>query len=127
MVANNGDGRIALFAGGEGGLALRDAEANGNLPHPTALALAQFGSQFLEIYVSTEGREAVDRISLSFNVPVAELVPLDTQELALVATLLATDVFPAGATSDVRLETSNLRSEAALASFQPDSQPLEAA
>jgi hypothetical protein len=119
VVANNGDGRIALLLGGDG-LTLQDAVASGDLPHPTALAFAHLGSGILELYVSTEGREAVDRISLSFNVPVAELVPLEAQELALVATLLSSGAEPPLGFDAPALEAQARIAEAALAAFQPE-------
>jgi hypothetical protein len=67
VVANNGDGRLALFLGGNQGLSLSQVliPTQTGLPHPTALALDSFGDGLLSFYASTEGLEAATL--LAFN------------------------------------------------------------
>ena len=65
LVANEGDGAIALFLSGLGGLALSGEMTNTDAPNPTSLALDALTGNVLEFYVGTQGREAATR--LAFN------------------------------------------------------------
>jgi hypothetical protein len=103
VVANNDDGRVALLLGTVGGPVLTRVFSTEGLAHPTDLALSEDGRQ---LYVTSEGAEAVARFSLDFGtaipVPVgpggfgpgepvqrlAEVLPLSESTLATVATLV---------------------------------------
>jgi large repetitive protein len=116
LVANNGDGRLALFLGGLDGLDLAASMEDLVGLHPTALALDALTGNLLRFYVGTEGG---DPALLELNVPAApvtpavllaqlQLQPLSESSLALIATLLivpedttpgeseATNAVPAG-------------------------------
>ena len=58
VVANNGDGNIALFEGGENGLSLTSILSAPGLPNPSALALASITGSSLEFYAANEGEDA---------------------------------------------------------------------
>jgi hypothetical protein len=63
LVANNGDGRLALFLAGADGLGLAGLLSEGPGQHPTALAKDENGI----IYVSIEGSVAVLRVTLGLG------------------------------------------------------------
>ena len=65
IVANEGDGEIALFLGGLGDLAFSGELTNPNAPNPTSLALDALTGNVLNFYASTEGLEAATK--LAFN------------------------------------------------------------
>src|SRR5208337_2270364 len=65
LVANNGDGRLALFLGGRDGLDLAESMVDPAVPHPTALALDVLTGNLLQFYAGTEGVEAATL--LAFN------------------------------------------------------------
>ncbi len=103
VVANNGDGVLALFEGDSEGLTLTSTETELNLPNPTALAFAGLLGGEVQFYAATEGREAAALVALSLGggevsplapapLPgssgVAQLVSLQETSLALVGTLL---------------------------------------
>ena len=108
VVANNGDGAISLFLGQEDGLSLEAIRFLADLPHPTALALAEATTTELDVYVAGEGTEAVRLLSfvssdlgpialatsasLGFvgngQGQVGDLLPLQDTFLATVAVLL---------------------------------------
>ncbi len=60
LVANNGDGRPALFLAGPDGLALAADFTQEDLPHPTSLVMDSLGT----IYSSTEGIESAVQVLL---------------------------------------------------------------
>src|SRR4051812_18573622 len=104
VVANNGNGTLALFEGGEEGLSLMSTASDPELPSPTALVYAGIDGSQVQFYAATEGREAAALVALSLGgvaaapVPLepvgspqpvlAQLVPLQESSLALVGTLL---------------------------------------
>ncbi len=116
LVANNGDGRLALFLGGLDGLDLTEWMVNPAVPHPTALALDVLTGNLLQFFVGTEGVETATLLAFEMSgedasdgggvtVPVpppvqqvARLQPLGESSLALIATLLSvtTDTTPGG-------------------------------
>ena len=63
LVANNGDGTLALFEGGPGGLSLASAFQRPEFPHPTALAMSDDGL----IFAGTESSDAAIRVSLGLG------------------------------------------------------------
>jgi hypothetical protein len=84
LVANNGDGRIALLLGEEGGISLAQTYSRADVPHPTALALA-VSNAALQLYVTDESRESAILLT-SFGIPIS-FTDRDTQRRLL------TDVF----------------------------------
>ncbi|MBV8231013.1 MAG: VCBS repeat-containing protein, partial [Planctomycetaceae bacterium] len=91
LVANNGDGRLALFLGGSDGLEPSINFENPDLPNPTALAMDDLG----RIFGVSEGDEAAVLITLGLGPgeqQVPQLQPLSPASLAVVATLLSTTV-----------------------------------
>jgi hypothetical protein len=107
VVANNGDGNIALLTGGENGLTLSSVLSSSGLPNPSGLAMASFGGGNLEFYATTEGEESaallgfqleesatssspsvstVSTVSTAGASP--QLLSLNESSLALVGTLL---------------------------------------
>jgi hypothetical protein len=113
VVANNGDGALALFEGGPNGLSLASTLFEPDLPSPTALAFSGMTGGEVEFYAATEGREAAILVALSLGgsitpsgpgetpgplpVPaseagVAQLVAIDDSSLALVGSLLIVTV-----------------------------------
>ena len=102
LVANNGDGHLALFLGGPGGLDLAKVFEDAGLPQPTSLAMDGSGA----IYGSSAGNELAVQVTLGLGVAgtpsplpsapveqqIAALQPLDETSLALVATLLTVTV-----------------------------------
>ena len=123
LVANEGDGNLALFLGGLDGLeALEETMASPDVPNPTALAFDALSGNVLQFYAGTAGIEAATL--LQFNLgdegatggglasptpsptpvqAVASLQPLGGSSLAIVATLLTTttEVTPAGSAVEV--------------------------
>ncbi len=108
LVAHNGDGAVALLFGEQGGLGLRALQSLGDLAHPTALALARVTGGELDVYMTGEDAEAVQRLSFVLDFgpialaqvdrglplgggreQVADLLPLEDTTLAVVATLLS--------------------------------------
>src|SRR5262249_1793208 len=76
MVANKGDGQVALLLGEADGLALAQTFAHPDVPHPTALALSDEGDR-LDVYVAEEGQEsALLLTSFGIVVPVEVRGPL---------------------------------------------------
>src|SRR5206468_3277767 len=117
LVANEGDGVLALFLGGPGGLELAGTMERPEVPNPTSLAFDSLSGDVLQFYAATAGVEAATR--LQFNLGdggaagngiaspepspttttlVARLQPLGESSLAIVATLLTVtaEVTPAG-------------------------------
>lgn len=119
VVANNGNGAIALFTGSVTGLTLLQTLQSALTPHPTALALANLDGNFLGLYVGTAGIEAAFYLQFDFHQQsegsfllqaalaqatlrgisgqlVAELLPLkgNAASLLQVATLLTTPGLP---------------------------------
>ena len=109
LVANNGDGRLALFLGGLDGLDLTESMVDPAVPHPTALALDVLTGNLLQFFAGTEGVETATLLAFDLGgegagagggggvaVPVsppvqqvARLQPLSESSLALIATLLS--------------------------------------
>ena len=58
LVANNGDGRLALFLAGSEGLTSAGVFSQADLPNPTSLAMDSLGT----IYGTTEGLESAIRV-----------------------------------------------------------------
>ncbi|HJZ94453.1 MAG TPA: VCBS repeat-containing protein, partial [Gemmataceae bacterium] len=69
VVANNGDGRVALFLGEADGPALARAFSRSDILHPTALALTAEG----DLYFTDEGREAAILLT-SFGIPLPSAI-----------------------------------------------------
>jgi len=102
MVANNGDGNIALFQPGDNGLALSSVLSASGLPNPSSLAFASFNGGNLEFYATTEGEASASLLGFQLEEPgstlsltstgstsgSAQLVSLNESSLALVGTLL---------------------------------------
>jgi hypothetical protein len=105
VVANNGDGALALFEGGPEGLTLFSTQTTPELPSPTALAFSALSGGQVQFYAATEGREAAILVALSLagesgllpspgalvpSIPenVAQLVAVSESSLALVGSLL---------------------------------------
>ena len=65
VVANNGDGHLALVLGGSGGLSLSQSLSNPAAPNPTSVSFGGFADNVLSFYVSTSGREAA--LEMAFN------------------------------------------------------------
>src|SRR5262249_11272879 len=110
VVANNGDGALALFTGGPDGLTLFSTTFEPDLPNPTALAFAGVVGDKFEFSGPPEGREAAILVALSLGgqsplpppitepsvtpagTDVAQLVALDDSSLALVGSLVIVTV-----------------------------------
>jgi hypothetical protein len=97
VVANNGDGVLALLEGGADGLTLTSTLTAPGLPSPTALALSTFTGGEVNFYATNEGREAALLLTFTLSggsspplLPgaTAQLLPLSESALALVGTLL---------------------------------------
>jgi hypothetical protein len=92
IVANNGDGHLALLEGGADGLIL-DPDIQ-ELLNPTALALSSFTGGLVEVYAATEGSEAATLLTFQLGgetggMPtVPGLQPLRDAALPLIASLL---------------------------------------
>ena len=67
LVANNGDGRLALFLGGRDGLDLAESMVDPAVPHPTALALDVLTGNLLQFYAGTEGVEAATLLAFDLD------------------------------------------------------------
>jgi hypothetical protein len=65
VVGDNGNGRIALFAGSPDGLTLSQTITSEDVPSPTSLSFAGVADGVLSFYAGTEGREAATL--LAFN------------------------------------------------------------
>lgn len=112
VVANSGDGTLALFEGGPDGLTPFSTGTDPELPNPTDLAFSALTGGEVQFYGATEGREAAVLVALSLvseTAPeepspspsppaapslntVAQLVPLQESSLALVGSLLITTI-----------------------------------
>ena len=97
VVANNGDGQVALLAGGPQGLSVEEVSRALDLLSPTGLAPASFQNDTLEVYATTEGQETASLLVFSLggldNPSAAAggglaLLPLQESSLPLIATLL---------------------------------------
>ena len=100
VVGNTGDGVLALFQGGSGGLILSSSMTESDVPSPTALVFSALTGGEVQFFAATAGRE--EAIPLSFDLDVtpitapvppsppvvAQLVPLNESSLSLVGTLL---------------------------------------
>jgi RNA polymerase sigma factor (sigma-70 family) len=120
IVADNGDGHLALLEGGAEGLILSpDILESPELPNPTDLAFSSFIGDQVEFYATTEGREAVTLLIFLLGgetgppdtspapggiAQVAQLLPLSDSSLPLITTMLiltietSTAGIPQGAT-----------------------------
>jgi hypothetical protein len=102
VVANSGDGVLALFDGGPQGLVMANSESEQGLPAPTVMSFAALTSGAVELYAATAGPEAADLVTLSLSIagettsgrsdfsgaaPV-QLVSLNGSSLPLLATVL---------------------------------------
>ena len=121
IVANNGDGHVALLKGSAEGLILDPRDIQ-DLLSPTALALSSFTGGLVQVYAATEGNE--DATLLTFQLggepggmpTVPGLQPLRDAALPLIATLLTLTI----ETSTAELNPSATEGEAAAAvSFLP--------
>ena len=94
IVANNGDGHVALLEGSPDGLIL-DPDNIRELLSPTALALSSFTGGLVQVYAATEGNDRAATL-LTFQLggetggmpTVPGLQPLRNSALPLIATLL---------------------------------------
>src|SRR5271166_3044762 len=121
IVANNGDGHVALLKGSAEGLILDPHDIQGLLS-PTALALSSFTGGLVQVYAATEGSEAATLLTFqlggeSGSMPtVPGLQPLRDAALPLIATLLTLTI----ETSTAELNPGAFEGEAAAAvSFLP--------
>ncbi len=126
VVGNSGDGVLALFEGGENGLAMTSATTEPSLPSPSDLAFATLSGGQVEFYAATAGHEAATLVALSLGGEtlaetetetstatvnnVAQLVPLNESSLALVASILTLTV----STSEAENSLESAQSEAAV-------------
>ncbi len=67
VVANAGDGAMALYEGDAEGLELVSTESEPGLPAPTALAFSTLTGGQVEFYAATAGRESAELVSLSLT------------------------------------------------------------
>jgi hypothetical protein len=112
IVANGGDGTLALFTGDANGLALIRTLAD--RLHPTDLALADLTSDQVSLFVANQGRDSAERVTFALDFglplpsfgepgavrgagPVALLLPSEESTLAIIATLVPADLGPAPA------------------------------
>ena len=121
IVANNGDGHVALLKGSVEGLIL-DPHDIQDLLSPTALALSSFTGGLVQVYAATEGSEAATLLTFQLGgetggMPtVPGLQPLRDAALPLIATLLTLTI----ETSTAEFDLSATNGEAAAAvSFLP--------
>ncbi len=121
IVANNGDGHVALLKGSVEGLIL-DPHDIQDLLSPTALALSSFTGGQVQVYAATEGSEAATLLTFQLGgetggMPtVPGLQPLRDAALPLIATLLTLTI----ETSTAEFDLSATNGEAAAAvSFLP--------
>ena len=140
VVANNGDGNLALVLGGNSGLSLSQSVSSAAAPNPTSVSFGGFENGVLSFYVSTSGREAA--LEMAFNlgaeapivgpgsepspgpspapgltiVQVSELGGSNSSAFDLIATLVTLTVLPENLESD--LESSG-GGTALLAGFSP--------
>ncbi len=112
VVANAGDGALALFEGGDDGLSLMSVENEPNLPSPTALAFSTLTGGQVEFYAATAGSESAELVSLSLGFETSaaigpsasspspstlvQLVSLRDTSLPLVATVLTLTIEVSG-------------------------------
>ena len=111
VVGNAGDGELALFEGGPGGLGLAAATSEANLPDPTALAFSALTGGQVQFYAATAGHESAELVALSLGIEtelsssadasfaassLAQLVPLSDSSLPLVATVLTLTITVSG-------------------------------
>jgi hypothetical protein len=81
LVANGGDGRLALFQGGSDGLQLAGVIAQGGISSPTALAPAYLGGSGIDFLAAGAGSDAA--MLLHFDVGVAsDYLPSPSNSLA---------------------------------------------
>ncbi|MBX6312999.1 MAG: VCBS repeat-containing protein [Isosphaeraceae bacterium] len=80
IVANNGDGRLSLFRGGDG-LQLASSFVVPTLPHPTALAFSSSRNGVPQIYAATEGRNVADLLSFPIDEAAPSPSPVGPTEL----------------------------------------------
>ena len=90
VVANNGDGQVALLAGGLGGLTVESVQS---VLSPTGLVLASFQNNTLEVFASAVGSESAIPLTFSLvgtgvSTPGLALLPLRDSAFPLIATLL---------------------------------------
>jgi hypothetical protein len=67
VVANNGNGRLALFLGSNTGLRLELSFFDPTLPHPSSLVFSSVSDGLLRFYASNEGSEVATLLSFSFG------------------------------------------------------------
>ncbi len=117
VVGNAGDGTLALFEGGPGGLSLTSAESDPNLPTPTALAYSALTGGQIQFYAATAGSAEPELVSLNLagdasvqvGLPgpsntVAQLVSFGGSSLPLVATVLTLTIEVPGSELNLQLE-----------------------
>ncbi len=132
VVANAGDGALALFEGGADGLSLMSVENEPDLPAPTALAFSTLTGGQVEFYAATAGRESAELVSLSLGFEaspaigplasspststVVQLVSLHDTSLPLVATVLTLTIEVSGEAEGLATAESQALSASANAS-----------
>ena len=67
VVANNGDGKVHLFLGGQDGLSLADSQRVDGLLHPSALVFGALGIDGLQLYLTDEGEESIARLTFDLD------------------------------------------------------------
>ena len=106
IVANNGDGHVALLEGSPEGLILESDIQT--LLNPTALALSSFTGGLVEVYAAAAGSEAATLLTFQLGgetggMPtIPGLQPLHDSALPLIATLLTLTIETSTAEFDLR-------------------------
>jgi hypothetical protein len=112
VVANGGDGNIALLSAGADGFGLSSVVSSPAVPNPSALELAGFSGGEMEFYATSEGVESAAVLGFQLETTgvgtptgppegttvgpetgaTAQLVSLNSTSLALVGTLLTVSI-----------------------------------
>jgi hypothetical protein len=71
LVAYGGEGRYSLLFGSQGGPVLGGSLTSDEASSPTSIALASLGSNAIDFYVSSSGREAAVLLSMAWSSPKA--------------------------------------------------------
>jgi hypothetical protein len=109
VVANTGDGVLALFEGGPGSLSMHSAETEPDLPDPTSLAFSALTGGQVQFYAAAAGQESAQLVAISLGIDLqtvsalsgtspspapagVQLVAFDGSSLPLIASVLITTI-----------------------------------